>query len=145
MLICLRIFVEWLEIGTCWNLENFGFSICTSSTTSWIYWYDFVATITDSIMETTSLVNTTCSTWMLLITWSRLGSGSSSMLPYVIVTSSSSPPLPPISSKHVWSSTSSKSLTDDPKVVLDFFLSGEVTSLGFNLSLGVGSFICIFS
>ncbi len=82
---------------------------------------------------------------MLSITLSRLGLGSSSMLPYVIVASSSSPPLPPISSKQVHCSSSSESLTSDPKVVLDFFLGGEVKGLGLNSSLSVGNFVRIFN
>jgi hypothetical protein len=60
------------------------------------------------------------------------------MLPYVVVTLSSSPPPPLISSEQVCSSSSFESLIGDPKVVLDFFLGGEVTSLRLNLSLGVG-------
>jgi hypothetical protein len=82
---------------------------------------------------------------MLLITLFRLGSNSSSMLSCVVVASNFSPPLPPISSEQVCSSSSSKSLTSDPKIVLDFFLNGEVTSLGLHLSLDVGSFMHIFS
>jgi hypothetical protein len=81
---------------------------------------------TNSVMEIISSVDTTGSTWMLSITLSRLGLSSSSMLPCVIVASSSSPPPPLISSKHVHSPSSSKSLTDDPKVILDLFLGGEV-------------------
>jgi len=48
------------------------------------------------------------------------------MLPCVVVALSSSPPLPPISFEQVRSSSSFKSLTDDPKVILDFFLGGDV-------------------
>jgi len=72
-----------------------------------------------------------------------LGLGSSLMPLYVVVASSSSPPTPPISSKQVRSLSSFESLTDDPKVVLDFFLGGEVIRP--NLSLGVGGSVCIFS
>jgi undecaprenyl pyrophosphate phosphatase UppP len=107
MLICLKVFVEWLETGTCWNFKNYRFSICTSSTTGWTYSIDFVAAFIGSVMEITSSIDTTSSTWMLLITLYRLVLGYSSMLPWVIVTSSSFPPLPPISSKHVCSSSSS--------------------------------------
>jgi hypothetical protein len=65
---------------------------------------------------------------MLSIILSRLGLSSSSMLPCVVVASSSSPPPPLISSKQVRSSSSFESLTDDPKVILDLFLRGEVIS-----------------
>jgi hypothetical protein len=54
------------------------------------------------------------------------------------------PPLPSISYKQVHSSSFSESLIGDPKVVLDFFLGGEVTGLGLNPSLGVGDFVRIF-
>jgi hypothetical protein len=67
------------------------------------------------------------------------------MLPYITIASSSSPPLLPNSSEQVHSSSSFESLTDDPKVVLDFFLGGEVTNSGLHLSLSVGGFIHIFS
>jgi len=50
------------------------------------------------------------------------------MLPCIVVALSFSPPLPPISSKQVLSSSSFESLIGDPKVVLDFFLGGDVTS-----------------
>jgi hypothetical protein len=98
MLIYFKVFMEWIEIGTCWNLKNCGFSICIGSTTSWTDSNDFTITTVGSVMEITGLVNTTCSTWML-ITWSKLGSSSSSMLPCVVFASSSSPLLPPISSE----------------------------------------------
>jgi hypothetical protein len=48
-------------------------------------------------METTSSINTTRSTWILSITLSKLGLGSSSMLPYVAIALSFSPPPPPMS------------------------------------------------
>jgi hypothetical protein len=67
------------------------------------------------------------------------------MLPYVAIASSSSPPLPTISFEHIRSSSSYESLTNDPKVVMDFFLGGEVTSSGFNLSFGVGDFVRVFN
>jgi hypothetical protein len=67
------------------------------------------------------------------------------MLPCVVVASSFSPPLPPISSEHVHFSLFSESLTGDPKVVLDFFFSGEVIGSGLNLSLGIGNSICVFN
>jgi hypothetical protein len=38
-----------------------------------------------------------------------------------------------------------ESTTYDLKVVIDFFLSGEVIGLGLNLSLGVGGFVRIFN
>ncbi len=82
---------------------------------------------------------------MLAITLFRLGSSSSLMLSYVIVTSSSYPPLPLILSEQVCSSSSSKPSTDDLKIVLNFFLGGEIRSLGLNLSLGVSNFMRIFS
>jgi hypothetical protein len=77
---------------------------------------------------------------MLLITLSKLGLGSSSILPCVVVASSIYSPLPLISYEQVCSSSSFESLTSDTKVVLDFFLGGEVASLGFNLSRGVSVF-----
>jgi hypothetical protein len=67
------------------------------------------------------------------------------MLPYIVVALSFFPPPPLISFEHVYSSSSSESLTDDPKVILDFFLSDEVTSSKLNLSLGVGGSICVFN
>jgi hypothetical protein len=82
---------------------------------------------------------------MLVITLSKLGLNYSSILSYVIVASSSPPTLPPISSKQVHSSFSFESFIDDPKIVLDFFLSGEVISLRFNMSFGVGDFMRIFN
>jgi hypothetical protein len=45
-----------------------GFLICTSSTSSWIGWNDYVAIVIGSVMETTCPVDTTSSTWMLSIT-----------------------------------------------------------------------------
>jgi hypothetical protein len=68
MLIYFRVFVEWLETGTCWNLENYGFSICIGSTTYWIGWNDYVVTIIGYIMETTSSIDIIGSTWMLSTT-----------------------------------------------------------------------------
>ncbi len=147
MLICFKVFMEWLETKKSWNLKNYGFSICIGSITCWTNWDDFVAiTIgcVGSTMDITSLIDTTCSILMLLIIWCRLGSGSSLMLPCVAVTLSFYPPLLPISFEHVCSSSSSKSITDDSKVLLDFFLGGEITSSRLNLSLGVGSSIRIF-
>jgi len=47
--------------------------------------------------------------------------------------------------EQVYSSSSSKSLTDDPKVILAFFLGGEATSSRLNLSLSVGGYVHIFS
>jgi hypothetical protein len=47
--------------------------------------------------------------------------------------------------EQVFSSSSSKSLTNDPKVVLTFFLGGEATSSRFNLSHSVGGYVHIFS
>jgi hypothetical protein len=35
--------------------------------------------------------------------------------------------------------------TCDLKIVIDFFLGGEVISLRLNLSLGVGDYVCIFN
>jgi hypothetical protein len=81
---------------------------------------------------------------MLSISWSRLGSGSSSKLLYIGFIWSSSSSAPPISFEQLRSSSSSKSITWNLKVVLDFFLGGEVASLGFNLSCGVG-YMHIFS
>jgi hypothetical protein len=96
MLIYLRVSVEWPKTGTSLNLKNYGFFIYTNSTTSWTSWNDFIATSISLIMETTCSTNITGSTWMLSITLSRLGSSSSSMLPYIVVALSSSLP-PPIS------------------------------------------------
>ncbi len=73
-----------------------------------------------------------------------LGSSFSSMLPYVDVTLSYFPPPPPISYDKVHSSSSSESITNDPKVVLDFFLGGEVIGSRLNMSLGVGGLIYVF-
>jgi len=61
-------------------------------------------------METTSSINTAGSTWILSITWSKLGLGFSSMLPYVAIALSFSPSPPPMSYEQVRSSSSSKSL-----------------------------------
>jgi hypothetical protein len=97
MWICLRVFVKWLETKIGWNLENYGFSICTSSTTCWKGWNDSIIVAADSIIETTCSTNTTSSIWMLLVTWSELGLGYSSMLPCMAIASSFFPPLPPIS------------------------------------------------
>ncbi len=138
MLIFFKVYVERPKIKTCWNPKNYGFFICTSSTTCWTNWNDSIATIASSVMETISSTNTTSSVWMLSITWSKLGSGSSSMLICVIMASSSSPPLPPISFEQVHFSSFFESLTSDPKVVLDFYFCGEVTTPMFNMSLGVG-------
>ncbi len=91
------------------------------------------------------LINTTSSIWMLLITLSKLGLSFSSMLPSVAIALSSSLPPPPISSKQVCSSSSSKLKIGDPKVVLNLFLSNEVTGSRLNLSLGVGSSVHVFS
>jgi len=74
-----------------------------------------------------------------------LGSNSSSMLPYIAVASSFFPPPPPMSSKQVHFSSSFESLTDDLKVVLDFFLGSEIISLRLNLSLGVSSSVYVFN
>jgi hypothetical protein len=73
-----------------------------------------------------------------------LGLSFSSMLRNALFWDSSPPP-PPILSKQVHSSSSSKSIKCDLKVVLYFFLSGEVIGLRLNLSLGVSDSICIFS
>jgi hypothetical protein len=61
------------------------------------------------------------------------------------IASSFSPPLPPISSEQVHSPSFFESLTDDPKVVMDFFFGGEVTSSRLNLSFGVGGSIHNFN
>jgi hypothetical protein len=57
------------------------------------------------------------------------------MLSSIAIASSSYPPLPPISSEHVHSSSSSELLTGDTKVVLDFFLSGEIIVQGLTCPL----------
>jgi hypothetical protein len=50
-------------------------------------------------------------------------------------------PLPhPISFERAHSSSSFESLTDNPKIVLNFFLGGELTNSRLNLCLGVGDF-----
>ncbi len=92
-------------------------------------------------MDTIGLINTTNSTWMLSITCSKLGPSSSLMLPYVVVASISPPPPPPITYEQVCSSSSFESTIDDLKVILNFFLSGEVTNLKLNVSPGVAGFI----
>jgi len=64
------------------------FSIWTYLIIGWIGWDDYIAIAIGCVGSTihiTSLINSTSSTWMLSITWSKLGSGCSSMLPYVIV------------------------------------------------------------
>jgi len=67
------------------------------------------------------------------------------MLPCVALASSFYPLPPPISFEQVCSSSSFESLTDDSKIILDFFLGGEVIGSGLNLSLGVGCYIRVFS
>ncbi len=79
-------------------------------TTSWTGWNDFIATIVGFIMESIRSIDTIGSTWILSITWSKLGSVSSSTLPYIVVALSSSPPPPPMSSEQVHSSSSFESL-----------------------------------
>ncbi len=145
MLIHLKIFVEWPKTGTGWNFKNCGFSICTGSTIDWIGWDDSIVIVAGYVMKIIGIVDTIGSSWILVITWSRLGSSSSSMLSYVVVASSSSPPLPPISFEQVRSSSSFESLTSDPKVVVAFFFGGQVIGSKFNLSLGVGNSMHIFS
>jgi hypothetical protein len=54
------------------------------------------------------------------------------MLTYVIVALSFSLLPPLVSSKHICSSSFFESTTDDPKIVLNFFLGGEVISSGLN-------------
>ncbi len=81
-------FIEWPKIALGWNLKNCGYSICISLTTSWTCLDDYVATTTTCVgfaMDNTGVIDTTSSTWMLSITWSKLGSSSSSMLPCVVV------------------------------------------------------------
>ncbi len=68
MLVCLKVYMEWPKTRTSWNLKNYGFSICTCSTSSWTCWNDFIATSTGSIMETIGSIDITTSTWMLSIT-----------------------------------------------------------------------------
>ncbi len=82
---------------------------------------------------------------MLSITWSKLGLNSSSMMLCVAIASSFSPPLPSILFGQICSSSSFESLIGDPKIILDFFLGGEVTSLRLNMSIGVGGFVHVFS
>ncbi len=68
--------------------RNYGFSIWTSSTIGWTGWDDFVATTIGCVgfvMGTIGLVDSTFSTWMLSITLSKLGLGSSLMLPCVAI------------------------------------------------------------
>jgi hypothetical protein len=48
-------------------------------------------------------------------------------------------------SKWVCSSSSFESLNGDPKIILDFFLGGEVIGSMVNMSLGVGGFIHVFN
>jgi hypothetical protein len=85
VLICLKISMEWLQTRTSWNPKNCGFSNCTGSITSWTSYNDYVITTIGSI-------DITCSTWMLSITWFKLGSSFSSMLHCITIASSFSPP-----------------------------------------------------
>jgi hypothetical protein len=99
----------------------------------------------NSIISTTSSTSSIGLTWMLSITYSKLGSSSFYRLPFVVVAWNTFPPPPPISSEHVHSSSCFEWRTCDLKIVLDFFLGGEVISLGLNLSLGVGGYVCVFN
>jgi hypothetical protein len=67
------------------------------------------------------------------------------MLPYVVIALSSSSLPPIISFEQVHSSSSFESLTNDMKVVMDFFLCDEVTSSRLNMSLRVGGSIHVFN
>jgi hypothetical protein len=67
------------------------------------------------------------------------------MLPYIAVASSFFPPPPPMSSKQLHSPSSSESLTNDPKVVVDFFIGSAVIGSRLNMSLGVDGYICVFN
>jgi hypothetical protein len=92
MLICLKVSIEWPRTSTCWNFKNCGFSICIGSTTSWTSWEDSLTTIVGFGMRIISSVDVISSSWMLVITWFRLGLGSSSIFFYVAMASNSSPP-----------------------------------------------------
>jgi hypothetical protein len=95
ILICFKLSMEWLKIGIDWVIKNYEFFTWTFSTTCWIGCDAFVG-ITIGCLN--SIINTTCSTsltWMLSITWFRLGLGFSFRLPYVVIVWSSSPPPPP--------------------------------------------------
>jgi hypothetical protein len=59
MLICLRVYVEWPKTKMGWNLKNNGFYICTSWTTCWTGWNDFVVAIASFTIEITGLVDIT--------------------------------------------------------------------------------------
>jgi len=137
--------MEWPKTRTWWVIKNNGFSTWTCSI---IGWTSFDASATTTTCYWNSVISTIGSTglaWMLSITWSRLGSCSSFRLPYVTVAWNSSPPPPPILFEQVSSSSSFESTTYDLKLVIDFFLSVEVTCSRLNLSLGVGNYVHVFS
>jgi len=136
--------MEWLETRIGWGIENNGFSTWTSSTIGWTGCDAFATTTTCYLDYVISTIGSTGSTWMLSITWSRWGSCSSYMLPYVTIAWNSFPPPPPILSEHVCSSSSFDSTTYDLKVVLDLFFNGQVTFSRLNLSLGVGNYVHVF-
>ncbi len=124
ILICLKLSMEWPKTKTCWVIKNYGFFIWIGLTTSWTNCDVFVVTTIgclNSIIGTTSLTSSIGLTWMLSITYSKLGSSSFYRLPFVAVAWNSSPPPPPISSEHVHSSSSFEWTTCDLKVVLDLF------------------------
>jgi hypothetical protein len=132
------------------NLDRLGYRklwvfYMNMSTIGWIGCDNFVATTIGYVGSAIGTIGLTCSTWMLSIAWSRLGSGSSSRLPYPTVVWSFPTPPPRISSEQVRFSSSFESTTYDLKVVLDFFLGGEATNLRLNLSLSVGGSMHIFS
>ncbi len=89
-----------------------------------------------------STIGTTCSTYMLSFTLSKLGSSFSLVLSYVIVVSTLLHLHPQF---HINKFILLESTTCDLKVVIDFFLNGEVIGLGLNMSLGVGDFVRIFN
>ncbi len=102
ILICFKLFVKWLEIRTSWVIEKYGFFTWIGSTTSWTGCDDYTtATIgcLGSTIDTTCWIGSIGSTWMLSITWSRLGSSYSSKLPCIIVVWTFFPPPPPIPSE----------------------------------------------
>ncbi len=54
MLICFKVSIEWLGTRTCWNLINYGFSICIGSTIGWTSWDNYIAIVVGFVMKTTN-------------------------------------------------------------------------------------------
>jgi hypothetical protein len=65
------LFMKWPKIGIGWDIENYGFSTCTSSTIGWTSCDDFATTTIGCVgfvIGTISSIDSTSSTWMLSIT-----------------------------------------------------------------------------